>query len=192
MDGGGSAEWRGRVDGKRPRHVNNIRPLALSSVFFNFCVTSPEKPLMDDAAAIAAARIGIGEVENGIASTAFLRACRDPSPPSTSIDVLEITKNEEPHTRWFQGLDHDALVRRCAESADGKATSKGPSLRILFLNITPLRGGNRIVLAHPKTLEFLRKNFSVSLLFLDCLGELSFRPEYRTLLLHFSDFRDKF
>lgn len=75
---------------------------------------------MEDAAAIAAAKLDFGEVENGIASSGFSQACANPSPPSTVIDVLEIRKDQEPHALWFPGLDHDALVRRCVGADDGE------------------------------------------------------------------------
>ena len=115
---------------------------------------------MGPAAALAAAS------EKGICSAAYLRACQDPTQPTTSIDVLEITKDEESHVELQSGLDHDALVRRFERPGD----TEGPSLLMLFINFTPTPGGNRIVLASSETLKFLRDCFGVSLLFVDSLG----------------------
>ena len=117
---------------------------------------------MDPAAALAAA------TEKGICSAAYLRACHNPTQPTTSIDVLEVTKDQESHVDLQSGLDHDALVRRFERPSD----NKGPSLLMLFINFTPTCGGNRIVLASSETLKFLRDCFGVSLLFLDSLGPI--------------------
>ena len=117
---------------------------------------------MDPVAALAAA------TEKGICSAAYLRACQNPTQPTTSIDVLEITKDEESHVELQEGLDHDALVRRFERLGD----NKGPSLLMLFINFTPTPGGNRIVLASSETLKLLRDCFGVSLLFVDSLGPI--------------------
>ena len=117
---------------------------------------------MDPVAALAAA------TEKGICSAAYLRACQNPTQPTTSIDVLEITKDEESHVELQEGLDHHALVRRFERLGD----NKGPSLLMLFINFTPTPGGNRIVLASSETLKFLRDCFGVSLLFVDSLGPI--------------------
>lgn len=117
---------------------------------------------MEPAAALAAA------TERGICSTAYLRACQNPTQPTTSIDVLEVTKDEKPHVEVQSGLDHDALVRRFDRPGD----NKGASLLMLFINFTPTPGGNRIVSASSETLKFLRDRFGVSLLFVDALGPI--------------------
>lgn len=123
---------------------------------------------MSLAAALAAARSELEETEKGISSSAYLSACQNPTQPTTSIDVLEVTKDEEPHARWLQGLDHDALIGWYKRRGD----RQGSSLLMLFINITPTTRGNRIVLASSKTLEFLRSHFGVSLLFVDSLGPI--------------------
>lgn len=68
-----------------------------------------------NASAIAAARLELEEIENGIASTAVLRHRANSTPPATSIDVLEISENSEPHVQWHEGLDHDKLIQRFSE-----------------------------------------------------------------------------
>ena len=115
---------------------------------------------MDPDAALAAA------TEKGIFSSSYLRACQNPTQPTTSIDVLEVTKDDELRAGLQARLDHDALVRRFESLGD----KKGPSLLMLFINFTPTPGGNRIMLASSETLKFLRDHFGVSLLFVDCLG----------------------
>lgn len=70
---------------------------------------------MDASAATEAAmRTEFGEIEDGFASSAYIRACEDASPPCTSIDVLEIASKGEPHANWFPELDHDALTSHLA------------------------------------------------------------------------------
>ena len=119
---------------------------------------------MDPAAAAAIA----AATKRGIFSTAYLRACQNPTQPTTSIDVLEVTNDEESHVEIDTGLDHDALVRRFSRPSN----RKGPSLLMLFINFTPTAGGNRIVLASSETLKYFRDCFGVSLLFLDSLGPI--------------------
>ena len=119
---------------------------------------------MDPAAAAAVA----AATEKGIFSTAYLRACQNSTQPTTSIDVLEVTNDEESHVEIDTGLDHDAFVRRFSRPSN----RKGPSLLMVFINFTPTAGGNRIVLASSETLKFFRDCFGVSLLFLDSLGPI--------------------
>ena len=114
------------------------------------------------AAAFAAA------TERGICSTAYLRACHNPTQPTTSIDLLEVRKDEDPQAEIASGLDHDALVRRF----ERPGSDDGSSLLMLFINFTPTPGGNRTVLASLDTLKFLRDRFGVSLLFVDSLGPI--------------------
>ena len=67
------------------------------------------------AAAISAPRPELGEVEDGIASTAVLRNRTNPAPPETSIDILEISQKSEPHVQWHEKFDHDKLVQHFSE-----------------------------------------------------------------------------
>ena len=62
-----------------------------------------------------AARHWFEETEDGIASTAIPRHRSSLTPPTTSIDVLEVSDHIEPLVRWHEGLDHEALLKRFPE-----------------------------------------------------------------------------
>ena len=70
-----------------------------------------------NASAAAASRLELelGEVEDGIASTAILRHRENPAPPATFVDVLEISENPESPIQWHEGLDHDQLQQHLSE-----------------------------------------------------------------------------
>ena len=49
------------------------------------------------------------ETEDGLAATAYLHYCQASTPPTTSIDLLKISKNSE--LQWHQDLSDDALLQ---------------------------------------------------------------------------------
>lgn len=118
----------------------------------------------------AAARLDLGEIEDGIALPGLLSVCKDAVPPTTSIDLLEMAKITRP--QWREGLDHEALLQWSAGRSVSEEDASGPSLCLLLLNTAPTAGENRTVLANPSTLKFLHSHFGVSLSFLDCLGPI--------------------
>ena len=64
------------------------------------------------AAAMPTTGFDLGETQDGLASIAYSHYRQSPASFTTSIDVLEISKNSDPHYQWHQGLNHDALLRR--------------------------------------------------------------------------------
>ena len=67
-------------------------------------------PSATGATGVAAAKPGLGEIEDGIASPAYLRFHHYFASLGTSIDVLEISRLSQP--RLHLKLNQDALVRR--------------------------------------------------------------------------------
>ena len=60
----------------------------------------------------SSAWLGPEKIENGLASTTYIRYCQTSTPPITSIDVLGISKHSEPHSQWHHDLNHEQLLHR--------------------------------------------------------------------------------
>ena len=89
-----------------------LQPIFVITSFSSYAEVMDAAP---DTSNTATARPELGDIENGIASTAVLRHRLNPTPPETSIDVLEIAETSEPHVQWHQGLNHGNLIRRFSD-----------------------------------------------------------------------------